>query len=384
MKPIFLAGWIGLIVMACASPAGYTIKGNVGDVGNGMAILSYSEQDNPVVLNDTVAMKEGSFVFKGHLEEAIPVTIQVCPEGERPAFIPLFAENSTIEVKANWREVKQQGGRRSFETVVVTGSLNDRVNRRISNMPDELLKEPEFKPYTDYLDSLAVLRRRGDTGAMYKLADEKESLTVHFRRETARRRAEMVVENATVEASAYYLKHFATSLSLPELERLYTSLDEKIKTGYAGTKVKEVLDRRTRLQPGAPAPDFTLETPDGKTISLSDLRGKYVLIDFWASWCGPCRAAFPHLKALYKKHDDKIAFLGVSTDAQKSHWIKALEEEKLPWKQGLDSGQQGKAATLYAVPYIPYYYIIDPEGNIVGNPSNDADALERWIERILK
>ena len=118
---------------------------------------------------------------------------------------------------------------------------------------------------------------------------------------------------------------------------------------------------------GAEAPEIEMETPQGETMKLSDLRGKYVLIDFWASWCGPCRKENPNVKKVYAKYKDQgFEILGVSLDRDKNRWVKAIEADGLPWPHVSDLRQwKNEAAQTYGVSSIPYTVLVDPEGKIV-------------------
>jgi peroxiredoxin len=133
---------------------------------------------------------------------------------------------------------------------------------------------------------------------------------------------------------------------------------------------------------GAEAPEIEMETPEGEMMKLSDLRGKYVLIDFWASWCGPCRRENPNVKKVYSKYKDKgFEILGVSLDRDKSRWIKAIEADGLPWPHVSDLRQwKNEAAQTYGVSSIPYTVLVDPEGKIVATRLRGASLEAKLAE----
>ena len=134
------------------------------------------------------------------------------------------------------------------------------------------------------------------------------------------------------------------------------------------------------LGEGAIAPDFTLNDLNGKEVTLSKINAKYKLVDFWASWCVPCRASFPHLKELYKKYNkDGFEIVGIGTADAEEKWRKAIEEDKTPWMHLNDTGadhQWGRVARQYGVPFLPTTFLMDDNENILlRNPNKeDLDA----------
>lgn len=135
---------------------------------------------------------------------------------------------------------------------------------------------------------------------------------------------------------------------------------------------------------GATAPDFKMKTPEGKYVSLSSLRGKFVLIDFWAAWCGPCRQENPNLVAAYRKFKDKnFTILGVSLDRSKDSWLKAIKEDGLMWTQVSDlKFWYNDAARLYDVNSIPNNFLLNPDGKIVAKNLR-GEQLEQALTILL-
>jgi len=122
------------------------------------------------------------------------------------------------------------------------------------------------------------------------------------------------------------------------------------------------------LKPGASAPDFTIGTPDGKSVRLSDFKGKYVVLDFWATWCPDCRADVPHLKEIHKAYaSDSVAFLSVSFDTDKDKWTSYISDNRMNWAHGseLKKWKETTVSSLYYVKWIPSIYLIGPDGKVI-------------------
>jgi peroxiredoxin len=169
---------------------------------------------------------------------------------------------------------------------------------------------------------------------------------------------------------------------------LYKALDAGLTKKFPGDKTvrtfHEVVNKMLATTNGMEAPDIVLPSPDGKQIALSSLRGKVVLIDFWASWCGPCRKEMPNVVKTYAKFKDKgFEIYGVSLDKDKESWIAAIQKDGITWPQVSDLKYwESDAARLYGVSGIPYTVLLDREGRILGKALRGAE-LEKAVENAL-
>lgn len=165
------------------------------------------------------------------------------------------------------------------------------------------------------------------------------------------------------------LKDVANKRKLSEIEPVFQQLSREVRQLSAARELEARILADKTIKVGAKAPDFAQPDVNGKAIKVSDFLGKYVLIDFWASWCAPCRAENPHLVKAYEKYHPKgLEIIGVSLDDSKGKaaWLKAIEQDGLPWIHVADlKGWSNEAAVLYGVRGIPQNYLIDPSGTIV-------------------
>jgi peroxiredoxin len=170
-----------------------------------------------------------------------------------------------------------------------------------------------------------------------------------------------------------------------EIEDLFSKLSNDVKNTNWGKSLATSLNKTKATAVGSVAPDFTQNDPNGKPVKLSSLRGKYVLIDFWASWCGPCRKENPNVVRAYQKYKNKnFEILGVSLDNDKAAWLGAIEKDLLTWPQVSDlRGWKNAVAQLYSVESIPQNFLLDPKGVII-QKNLRGKQLEEILEKALK
>ncbi|MDR2285110.1 MAG: TlpA family protein disulfide reductase, partial [Sphingobacterium sp.] len=168
------------------------------------------------------------------------------------------------------------------------------------------------------------------------------------------------------------------------LEERFAALSERVRSSDLGQEMAVRLKATHAVEVGNPAIDFVMNDTEGNPITLSSFRGKYVFLDFWASWCGPCRSENPNLiKAYDKLKGDNFEIIAVSLDNKKDHWLKAIKEDGLPWIQISDlKGTKNEAALKYGVTGIPQNFLISPDGIILGIGFRGENILEKLMEHM--
>ncbi len=221
-------------------------------------------------------------------------------------------------------------------------------------------------------DDAASPARKGPSAAANKLIKQLNELRVEF------------VEKHPDSYFSLELTEEQSNTDVGSFRRMLALLSKRMRSTERYSALKVMSDGYSMKKIGHPATGFTLQTAEGKSVSLSSYRGKYVLVDFWASWCGPCREENPNVVRAYNQFKDKnFEVLSISVDANRAAWVNAVKEDGLPWTQVLDLKGKNSTALAYAVTGIPDNVLIDPQGKIVATGLRGA-GLQAALSKFLK
>ncbi len=196
----------------------------------------------------------------------------------------------------------------------------------------------------------------------------------------------LVKEHPNSFAAVYSLNDARQMATVAQQDQLYAGLSKQMKATKEATEFHQFAEGLRNSAIGKQVKDFTLPDPEGKPVKFNDLKGKYVLVDFWASWCGPCRKSFPHMREVYQQYKDKnLVFYSISIDKSKEDWLKAVAQENNPWLQSLDN--KNISGSGFAITGVPTTYLISPDGKImmkeVGFDENGNGEIEKKLAALF-
>ncbi len=354
----FFAGLLFFPLIAFAQEK-FVISGNVKGLPEGSTV-TVVDVNYPTDVLATSTVKNGDFELSGSVRE--PNLLQLNFDGVQKRSV-IFIGND---------KVKLDGTADALQDITVKGS----------NVHDD------FEHFKSVFNPL--FNRLGELGQRINSSPTREdSLTDAYANQLEKigKQVDIFIEKKPASPVSPFVLMVTKELEqdISVLERRYAVLDKKAKDGFFGKLVSDEIQNTRVGTIGSVAIDFSQEDTEGKMVSLSSFRGKYVLVDFWASWCRPCRDENPNVVKAYNKFKDKnFTVLGVSLDKDKDAWLRAIKSDNLTWTQLSDlKFWNNEVAMKYKIQSIPQNILVDPDGKIIAKNLRGAE-LHSTLSKLLK
>jgi len=362
MKKYLIFGLM-IAAFACTQQKGFKINVNL-DGAKGRVLLEQRAAGAWVPV-DTANIVNGKAILEG--EVSIPGDYYLSVMGNRGKAL-LFVENKNMSVT---------GSIDSLNTIKVTGSATHDQYKTAEDQINKVVEE-----YMSIYQNSRQAAASGDTAKARELMDKVNEL---YER-TNKIQEDFIKNHPASYATPYFISNIQFDKDVEELDMLVNGLDPKLDDSPTIAELKERIAKMKTVAVGQMAPDFTQNNAEGNPVKFSDVysKNKYTLVDFWASWCGPCRQENPNVVEVYNNYKDKgFGVFGVSLDRDKSAWLKAIDDDHLTWPHVSDLAYwDNLAARLYAINSIPSNLLVDQNGKIIAK-NKRGDELRATISELL-
>lgn len=371
MKKIALLVFTALLVIAC-NKEGYEVVVSAVGVENGQKAYLETQGDLGAVALDTAVVENGKFKFEGKLKDGIELAFVRIETLN--GTIPMILENGTITIEVNKDTIQKSkiGGTAQNDSFQA-------YNDETKVIYDKMAKFQELNQ-----QKMMEAQQAQDTATVNSLMKDFGK----FQEDMNDQSKKFIEKNPKSLVSSLLVENFLmrNSLKLEEVKVLFEKLDKSLFTTKSGKNVKKLYESLSAVNIGSMAPDFSGPSPDGKTISLKESMGKVTLIDFWASWCGPCRQENPNVVAMYNElHEKGLNIIGVSLDkfGDDAKWKEAIAKDGLTWNHVSNLKQWDEPiAVQYNVKSIPATFLLDASGKIVAKDLR-GEELKAKVKELL-
>ncbi|MCD7902098.1 MAG: AhpC/TSA family protein [Bacteroides sp.] len=363
MKKLFYLFAVAALISSCGGGKGYKVTGKVEGAVDGDTVFLMERSGREFNKVDSVVIKKGTFTFTGNQETPVNRFI-VYAADENPMFVDFFLENGNIDVTLGAENDK-----------VIGTPINDAYQDF-----REKMKENSFKQRDIYQSMAEPELTDAQKATKAEELQSAETEMVEIIKNT-------INNNISSPLGEYLLAMFNPYMDFNEVGELLAKLPAEAQAKPDMVTLKEQVEIGKRTAVGQKFTDLDLNDPEGQPVKLSDYagKGKIVLVDFWASWCGPCRREMPRLVELYSKYKRKgFEIVGVSLDRDAASWKNGIEQLNITWPQMSDLKYwESEAAKTYAVRSIPHVILLDKDGTIVSRGLH-GEELQAKVEELMK
>lgn len=387
-----------LLLRIAATAQDFTLTGTIKGMPSGIVYMSYPRSEDKYT-RDSAVVKEGRFIFKGTVPGPVSGNIYL----DRQLIMNATADIADVFLQPGNMSITMEKGK--LRDAKLQGSA---VQDEMTQLKKERAPiQEKLRPFSIAFDEgnnryIDAMRAKKDDAVLKAMSDSlngiKEKMEPYY--EQMNKIDEAFIEkHPSSYVTAMLMRYKVSGMPLAKGEAIYAKMSPAIRQSMYGKAIRKELDGLRMGSPGSVAHVFTKKDINGEELSLAAMKGKYILLDFWASWCGPCRKGNPHLKSLYSKYKERgLEIVGVSDDDRnEAAWKKAVKEDGIGiWKhvlRGLDMEKRQKGepnpddlSDYYGIHSLPTKILIDPQGMIIGRyggGGEDDEAMDKKLAAVF-